>query len=227
MKKYFLKKYFPALFYKLTGMNNHSSLEDSFFLELIEGLYRDDRTLQHPSELYNLYYWLKRTKKIEGDIAEVGVFRGGTARLFATLESVKMIHLFDTFQGMPETNKLVDHHVAGDFDDTSLLDVRNYLCSYGNTRFYQGLFPDSASALPKDVRFSFVHLDVDIYESTYAALNFFVPRMCEGGCLISHDYNSRSCPGVKQAFNDFFQGNVESLVPLWKSSVLFVKGISL
>ncbi|MFH1645978.1 MAG: hypothetical protein ABIB11_06110 [Candidatus Omnitrophota bacterium] len=81
MKKYFLKKHFPKLFYKLSGMNNHVSSEDPFFLQLLEDLYKDGRTLQHPSELYNLYYWLKHTRQVEGDIAEVGVFRGGDGEI--------------------------------------------------------------------------------------------------------------------------------------------------
>ncbi|MFH1645979.1 MAG: TylF/MycF/NovP-related O-methyltransferase [Candidatus Omnitrophota bacterium] len=140
---------------------------------------------------------------------------------------MKPIHLFDTFQGMPKTNKQVDYHVEGDFHDTSLPDVQQYLHNYRNTKFYKGLFPNSANSLPQDTRFSFVHLDVDIYESTYAALEFFYSRLNRGGCLISHDYSSMSCPGVKKAFDDFFKDKPEKLIPLWKSNVLMIKCMSL
>jgi len=41
-----------------------------------------------------------------GEVAECGVYRGGTAVILAELaaQSGRQVHLFDTFGGMPKTN---------------------------------------------------------------------------------------------------------------------------
>jgi hypothetical protein len=71
-------------------------------------------------------------------------------------------------------------------------------------------------------RFCFVHLDVDVYQSTLDGLEFFFPRLQTGGVLLSHDYNSVSCPGVRRAFDEYFNGTVQDVVPLW-DSMTYVK----
>ena len=50
--------------------------------------------------------------------------------------------------------------------------------------------------------FSFVHLDVDLYQSTKDGLAWFYPRLNRGGILISHDYSNAD--GVRKAFDEFF-----------------------
>ena len=69
----------------------------------------------------------------------------------------------------------------------------------------------------------FVHLDLDIYQSTLDALGFFYPRLTKGGILISHDYRRLSAPGVKKAFQEFFANKVEPVVLLWDTQCLIVK----
>lgn len=125
---------------------------------------------------------------------------------------------------MPEVNVAVDLHKKGDFSDSSLRDVREYLSRFSEVHFHQGFFPDSARrALPSGSRFSFVNLDVDIYESTLAGLKFFYPRMMPGGVIISHDYHSISCPGVKKAFDEFLVDKPEPLIELWDTQCLLLK----
>ena len=52
-----------------------------------------------------------------------------------------------------------------------------------------------------------MHLDVDLYESTRAGLEFFYPRMTPGGIIISHDY--LSADGVNRAFQEIFASKPE------------------
>jgi hypothetical protein len=92
----------------------------------------------------------------------------------------------------------------------SLEDVQRYLTGLP-CRFYKGFFPGSATSLEPG-NFSFVHLDVDLYESTLAGLEFFYPRMSRGAILISHDYQSAA--GVDKAFAEFFADKPEAVVPL-------------
>jgi O-methyltransferase len=98
--------------------------------------------------------------------------------------------------------------------------VKNYLKDYQDVYFYKGLFPSTATAV-EDKRFSFVHLDVDTYESTRSCLRFFYPRMNRGGIILSHDYISAA--GVRKAFDEFFNHKVEPIIEMSGTQCLVVK----
>ena len=87
-----------------------------------------------------------------GDFVECGVFKGGTARLFADLIErssgpARRLHLFDTFSGMPTTDSSVDKHLAGDFADTSLPDVQKFVGLRSFIDWHPGLIPQSFSGV--------------------------------------------------------------------------------
>jgi len=104
---------------------------------------------------------------------------------------------------------------------TAVLDeVKNYLENYPNIYFYKGLFPSTTEPII-DKKFSFVNLDVDIYESTLNCIEFVYPRMSKGGIIISHDYIS--APGVRRAFGDFFENKPEQIIELSGSQCMVVK----
>ncbi len=214
----------PQWLCRLKMIRNHPIENDAKFWKLYAESLRDDATVQSLEDFFNLYQLVQLTQKLEGEIAEVGVYRGGTAKLIASLKGQKSLHLFDTFTGLPEVRAEVDRHKASDFDDTSLEAVRRYLSGFTGIHFHPGFFPDSAQDLARTpIRFSMVHLDVDIYESTKAGLEFFYPRMVKGAVILSHDYRNLGCPGVKQAFDEFFTGKPESVIELWKTQCLVVK----
>lgn len=150
-------------------------------------------------------------------MAEAGVYRGGTAAIMLSA-SQKRLHLFDTFEGLP--------HGEGEFEkgewEGSVAEVRKNLGEWiDRVEFHPGLFPASAAGM-SDHRFSFVHLDLDLYDSTHAALEWFWPRMEVGGILLSHDYPFSN--GVVRAFHEFFDGRTEPFLPLSGNQCLAVKG---
>ncbi len=168
-------------------------------------------TLVDKPQCYMIYQFAKHVAGLPGDVAEVGVYKGGTARLLAkVLESTdKTIHLFDTFSGMPPSDTTKDIHKAGDFSDTSLDSVKAYLRDCKNVRFYQGSFPGT-SKLGVEKAFCLVHIDVDIYRSSMDCCEFFYPRMEKGGVMIFDDYGIPDCPGIKMAVDEFFSGKLEN-----------------
>lgn len=174
-------------------------------------------------EAYNIYFYLSKTLSLDGAVAELGVYKGGGAKLIAEFKSDLPLHLFDTFEGMLAVDDNIDHHNEGDFSDTNLKSVQNYLEKYPECHFHKGLFPDTTRELPEDIAFSFVHLDVDIYSSTLSGLKYFYPRLKKGGVLISHDYNAISCPGVKKAFDEYFADKDEDVRYLWDTQCLIQK----
>ena len=195
------------------------------FLRLHAQMVRDGEGIQLLLERYHLWSWARRAAGAPGAFAEVGVYRGGSARILCEAKGASPLHLFDTFGGMPSTNPATDGAFkAGDFSDGTLAHVRAYLAGYENVYFHPGVFPASATAIaPANLVFQFVHLDVDLYQSTLDGLKFFYPRLATGGVLISHDYNDATVPGVRQAFDTFMSGKPEPLVELEGTQVLLRK----
>ncbi|MEK7275329.1 MAG: TylF/MycF/NovP-related O-methyltransferase, partial [Candidatus Desantisbacteria bacterium] len=122
-----------------------------------------------------------------------------------------------------EVNSYVDIHKKGDFSDVTIEGVQDYLKKYSNCHFHKGIFPGTTRELADDIEFCFVHLDVDIYESTLSGLNFFYPRLKKGGIIISHDYNLMSCPGVRKAFDEFFIDKSDEVIVLWDTQCMVRK----
>lgn len=183
-------------------------------------------TLVSKERCYMLYQFFQQARSLSGDVAEVGVYRGGTAKLLALLNKKNGIHknifLFDTFEGMPETSQEKDFHQKGDFSDTSLGAVSNYLKEFSEILLYRGLFPNTAAPI-NDKNFSFVHIDVDIYQSVYDCCNFFYNRMNLGGIIVFDDYGFISCPGAKTAVDEFFKDKKENPIYLESGQAFVAK----
>ena len=161
-------------------------------------------------------------KTIPGDIAEVGVFQGNSAFQLATTFKGRRIHLFDTFSGMPESDPSIDTHKKGDFNNTSVEIVKEKLKAFSNIIYHEGLFPETAPRVGL-ASFAFVNVDVDLYSSMKACLDFFFPRLTKGGFLfIQDDYNFSNCKGVTKATDEFIKANNLSLLKKG-SSVWIIK----
>ena len=162
-----------------------------------------------------LIIYTKLANSLEGDIAEVGVYKGGSAEIIASNKNEnKNLYLFDTFEGMPEVDEKFDNvHKKKDFNNTSYSSVCTGLSRYKNVSIYKGIFPDDHSDKIKNNKFSLVHIDVDIYKSYIDCLNFFYPRMVDGGIIALDDYYAPTCKGAKLAIDEFFLDKPEK--PIW------------
>jgi len=159
------------------------------------------------------------TEKLGGHLAEVGVAYGASAKLIAKYAGARSLHLFDTFEGLPDIAQIDgDKFHKGQF--RSNVDVVKKYVDHPQAHYYKGLFPSTADPV-RDLRFSFVHLDVDLYESTIAGLRFFYPRLLTGGILISHDF--LSAEGVNAAFSEFFADKPEPVIELTGYQCMIVK----
>jgi len=190
-------------------------------IRMIRKIREESNMLMGYNEAYQIFMATQRTEKIEGDIAEVGVYKGSSAKLICEAKRNKTLHLFDTFEGLPELSDLDDtkQFYSGQYP-ASFEAVKNYLKKYPNVHFYKGIFPETAEPI-KNKRFSFVNLDVDIHEPTLKSLEFFYSRMNKGGVIVSHDYTTSI--GVRKAFDDFFKNKLEPIIELSGSQCLVVK----
>lgn len=85
-------------------------------------IYREiaNRTLVSIYKAYNIWQFARSVRNIDGRAAEVGVYKGGSAKLLSEIFRGKSLDLFDTFSGLPKHDPDKDRHREGQFDDTTL-----------------------------------------------------------------------------------------------------------
>jgi O-methyltransferase len=182
-----------------------------------ERLYRQIRshTLVSRDRAYMLWRTLQQSLHLAGDVIECGVFRGGTALLEAQTIAAqggdRSLHLFDSFQGMPQTTAGVDRIQEGDFSTTSVEDVARLFEDYPFVKIHQGFIPQTFEGLTID-SIAWAHIDVDIYQSVLDCINYTYPRLVPGGVMIFDDYGFPCCAGARRAVDEAFSGLPE--VPL-------------
>ncbi|MBC7168315.1 TylF/MycF/NovP-related O-methyltransferase [Phenylobacterium sp.] len=140
---------------------------------------------------------------VSGAFAECGVYQGGSLAALAEANPQRTVYGFDTFEGLPqEAWAAGEPHGVGDFGDTNLDSVKAAIGHLSNVDLRPGIFPASAVGLEAE-RFALLHLDFDFYESTRAALEWFLPRMSPGGVIVFDDVDWPHCPGVRRAIEEF------------------------
>jgi O-methyltransferase len=164
--------------------------------------------------LYVLHQLLLQTEHVHGDVVECGVYKGGSAAMLAydlaTLGSVRLLHLFDTFSGMPQADPARDWHKAGDFADTTL-DTAKAAVGDRHEPFVQwhaGTIPaifHETDWATVGTAISFAHVDVDLYQSVLDCLEWIWPRLWVGGVIVLDDYGFPTCPGAREAVDEFFR----------------------
>jgi O-methyltransferase len=178
-------------------------------------------TLISADRCYVLYTLALQASCLHGHWYECGVYKGGSAILLSNLISENRrheqteLHLFDTFEGMPEPNPSKDLHRQGDFSDASVDTVvatlRSLTPNPDIVHFHKGFIPDTFSSVGSH-SIAFAHVDVDLYQSVMSCCNFIYPRLQAGGFMIFDDYGFPTCPGAQQAVDEFFEDKPE--VPL-------------
>ena len=165
-----------------------------------------------------LAQYFQRSLAVEGAFAECGVFRGFSAYFLRWLmegaeAAPKAFHLIDSFEGLSEPGEadrlLIDGapqenlHKSGHFK-VEMDEV--YACFGGleNIYWHKGWIPEVLEELPEQA-WAFVHIDVDLYEPTKAALEYFLPRMSPGGIVVNDDFASPAFPGAGLAWREVLE----------------------
>ncbi len=158
-----------------------------------------------------------KTQDVPGDMAELGVYHGGTALRMSMEQPTKTIHLFDTFTGIPAKADDIDVHGVGDFRDVDLERIKAGF-EGRRAKFHVGVFPATTQGL-EETAYCLVHIDGDQYQTTKDGLSYFYPRMSPGGIMIFDDYKWQNCPGVEKAMTEFFSDKLERvMVSCWSQA---------
>lgn len=155
--------------------------------------------------------------KIKGDIVECGVWKGHSAYILASMiekyDTNKKFHIFDSFEGglsektlndANELRKLSENDIKleSELFSSTKNEVTKTLKKFNFIEYYEGWIPDKFYMV-EDKKFSFIHIDVDLYEPTRDSLNFFYKRLEKGGAIAIDDYGLTQFPGAKKAVDEF------------------------
>jgi O-methyltransferase len=158
-------------------------------------------------------------RRVPGDLAELGVYKGRTAKLIHHYMPERPLHLYDTFNGFDNRDVVCERAVNGRktprnlFSDTSVQSVLRYIRPVNaSVHIHQGIFPESVPESKHNLRYCFIHLDADLYAPILAGLEYFYPRVLRGGFIVVHDFNA--WPGARQAVTEFFRDKSEIPIPM-------------
>ena len=194
--------------------------KDTETLDAIKAARTERESLLTGNEAFMLFSLARAQRGLDGDMAEVGVYQGCSAKIISMASGATPLHLFDTFTGLPNPNADERTRLRRGQYASSLVSVQDYLVDQRNISFYSGVFPETSTPIA-DLRFSLVHLDVDLKTSTLDCLEFFYPRMVPGGVILTHDYSYLH--GVRAAFAEFCAGRRERPVELPSSQAMLIK----
>lgn len=197
----------------------------------IHGISVPQAVVPHPTPLpigtaniNNLIALLEKTRNVEGDIAECGVYRGASLVPMAVWVKQqglnKTLFGFDSFEGFAESivrdqemgGADIECKRPGGMNETSYDLVANKVKALHlkNVRLYKGFFERTLPEVSSR-RFSFVHLDCDAYDPYRECLNFFYPRLAPGGIILLDEYNDPPWPGCNAAVDEFLSQQGASL----------------
>jgi O-methyltransferase len=148
---------------------------------------------------------------VPGDLIEAGVWRGGVGILMRGVLKAygvddRVVWVADSFRGLPSPDP--DHDRGFQSHELELLAVpreevsenfRRYGLLDEQVRFVEGWFGDSLPAL-RNVRWSVVRIDGDMYGSTMDGLVNLYDGLSPGGFLIVDDFALQPC---REAVEDF------------------------
>ena len=162
----------------------------------------------------------------EGDFVELGCYKGDTSLLLAEvlndLQSVacgkpvenfvkKRLWIYDSFEGLPEKNKVDESSLGEDFKKGELEVTKREV----KERFLRAGLPVPiikkawfnelvSEDLPKKIALAF--LDGDFYESIEVSLRLIEDKIAKNGVIIVHDYRNAALPGVAKAVDKWIRG---------------------
>lgn len=199
-------------------------LDDPHFLQIHSKIV--DHTLVDIYRCYELWSLAEQASRIEGDILEVGVWRGGTGAILAEAmkNTNKTVYLADTFTGVVKGGRSDTKYKEGEHADTSYELVTELLASLSlqNVILLNGVFPDDTQhAISGNI--ALLHCDVDVYESTKHIIAWCLPRLSLGSILAVDDYGFDGCEGVTTYCDELRQNKEFSFVYNLNGHAIFIK----
>ena len=180
--------------------------------------------------------------KLEGDIVECGIWRGGNLFLAKKIQDLyyknikRTFYGYDTFEGMPEPSVYDGEKVVQIYKnflkkgerwtEASLDDVENSIkklfLSLDDFNLVKGKVEDTLiNKKNLSSKISLLRLDTDFYESTKVELEILYPLLVQKGVLIIDDYGDFI--GCRKAVDDYFFDKNVLMISIDKSCRIIIK----
>ncbi len=185
-------------------------------------------TFERLASLWQQVLYLDRAG-IAGDFVECGVWKGGAvgmmalAHLAAGKEPARTLHLFDSFEGLPEPRAEVDGAAAaryageraagklatigecvGTLDDNRELLERRIGYPAERLKYHVGWFEETVPGAAREIGpIALLRLDGDWYESTRVCLENLYPKVVQGGVVVVDDYGHWQ--GCRRAVDEYLE----------------------
>jgi hypothetical protein len=163
----------------------------------------------------NLCQAIEATMFVEGDIVEIGVFRGSSSciilKYLESFDNQKPIWFFDTFEGFTyeEAHKSVDRiwantHQTEGYD---IISKRILSRAINNKNVEIKKLNIISDKLPSQIKkISVCNIDVDMLEAVEAAFEQVAPLMSVGGIMICEDAgHTPALIGARLALDNFLK----------------------
>lgn len=198
---------------ELPDPNQAFDHENNFYLS--SSLSRLHKPIIH----YELY---KRTVGVSGAFAELGLFKGTSFVRFLAYRSMletpeaRPFIGFDMFGKFPDATldadkKMLDNYLANAGDQSiSVEQLEQVMTAKGANSHVQLVSGDINKSVPKfvkenpHIRFSLIHLDVDLYEPSRTMMQHLFPLLSRGGILVLDDYGVWE--GETKAVDEYLEG---------------------
>lgn len=208
------QKYEHALIFP---KNTYSPWEEDEKFKSVYEVIKDQYTLVDVFRCYELWSLASQLKTKDGDVLEVGVWRGGTGALLAkAVGDESQVYLCDTFEGVVKATTKDSIYKGGEHADTSLSLVEKFMTSLNlsNVTLLKGIFPEETAGSLEDIEFKMCHIDVDVYQSAKDIFNWVWPRLIVGGIVVFDDYGFAACEGITSLVNEI-EKEEDNLIKLY------------
>jgi len=175
---------------------------------------------------------LVEKNNIQGDIVEIGVWKGGSMLSMILASSTEReFYLYDTFEGMTEPTVLDKDYKNVQASDilnkpsikclSTLDEVKKNIYTHVKDKKIHFIKGDILLNKTFPSKIAVLRLDTDWYESTKYELEIFYPLVSEGGVVIIDDYGHWE--GCKIAVDEFIKDRNINLIKIDYTGVYFIK----
>lgn len=167
-----------------------------------------DHSLCTIERLYELWILVEQIKNLDGQIIEIGTWKGGSGAIIASqlkkYNPKSTLYLCDTFNGVVKSGKKDTVYKDGahiSSKDTVYRLLQSLRLS--NAKILEGIFPEETShKISRNDSFKLCHIDVDVYQSAKDIMDWVWPKMIVGGVVIFDDYGDTNCDGIITFVNE-------------------------
>lgn len=177
------------------------------------------KAIHRPTASLFLVQYFLHALTLPGRRAECGVFNGTSALALCRAARAQDprfdgsgVHLVDSFEGLsaPGVEDRIDGLseaqtptlARGGSFAAPIERARRVFAEFPGVAIHKGWIPAVLAELP-DAEWSFVHIDVDLYEPTFGVLEYFIPRLVRDGVIVCDDYSAPFFPGASRAWDRY------------------------